>query len=111
MLKIGLTGNYYSGIEDIVAIFKRYKIPVFDADLLIKYLLYNNNDTIMRIKSTFGNSVFNKNILDMSEFKGNGYNENSGVFKFEKLLKLLQTDLIKHYEKFTSNIIPDYISS
>jgi dephospho-CoA kinase len=36
----------------------------------------------------------------MSEFKGNGFTKDNGTFKFEKLLKLLQTDLIKHYEKW-----------
>ena len=49
-IKVGLTGNYLSGLDYVVSIFKRYKIPVFDCDIMIKYLLYNSEEHIEKIR-------------------------------------------------------------
>ena len=53
MLKVGLTGNYFSGIDDISNTYKKLKIPVFEVDLIIKFMLYNNQDTIEKIREEF----------------------------------------------------------
>ena len=99
MLKVGLTGNYFVGIEDVVAIFRRYEIPLFDADLVIKWMLFNSSEHIDRIRSTFGSEVFDEyNILDLSKF--NGIDKHTGNLKFHILLKILEFDVITYYERW-----------
>ena len=95
MLKIGLTGNYYTGLDYIAYIFRRYKVPVFDADLVIKYMIFNSSEHILRIKDVFGEKVFTNNVVDLNQFIGN--DDNTGASKFNVLLKLLEKDLNKYY--------------
>lgn len=95
-LKVGLTGNYLSGVNDVASIFRRYKVPVFDCDLMIKYLIYNSEEHIEAIKETFGDTVFSDGIVDVSKLEG--YDESTGKLKFHVLLKLLEFDLKKFYE-------------
>jgi dephospho-CoA kinase len=98
MLKVGLTGNYCTGLEGIANIFRRYKVPLFDADLVVKYMLYNSTKHIEKIRKEFGDSVFTNNILDVSKFEG--MDNESGFPKFYHLMKLLDLDLITYYERF-----------
>ncbi len=95
-LKVGLTGNYLSGLDNIVKIFRRYKIPVFDCDLMIKYLLYNSEEHIEKIRKIFGEEVFESGVVDLSKFEG--VDNSTGDLKFHVLLKLLEYDINKFYE-------------
>jgi len=92
MLKVGLTGNYCSGLDSIGNIFKKSKIPVFESDLIIKFMFYNNSETIKKIHKEFGKSVFTDNVLDMSAFQDPA--------DFKKLIKLIELDLIRAFEKW-----------
>ncbi len=94
-LKIGLTGNYLSGINDITASFKRYGIPVYDCDLMIKYLLYNSQEHIEKVRELFGEHVFNEGVIDVKKFDGS---DESGELHFNVLLKLLYDDIKGYYE-------------
>ena len=98
MLKIGLTGNYYTGLDYVSSIFRRYKVPVFDADLVIKYMIFNSTEHIMKIRDIFGEKVFTNNVVDLSEFVGS--DSHTGNSRFHVLLKLLEKDLMKYYEKW-----------
>ena len=100
-IKVGLTGNYLSGLDYVVSIFKRYKIPVFDCDIMIKYLLYNSEEHIEKIRDIFGEDVFTDGVVDISKFDGI-YNS-TGDLKFHVLLKLLEYDIIKFYEGWRLN--------
>ena len=42
MIKIGLSGNRYSGKNRVVNIFKQIGVPVFEADVIIKFILQHN---------------------------------------------------------------------
>jgi dephospho-CoA kinase len=68
MLKIGLTGNYYSGQNDVEKIFSKLDVKVFDADLLLKYLLFFSKKHKDEIKSTYGKNIYNLGLLDLSKF-------------------------------------------
>lgn len=91
MFKVGLTGNYFSGLDEVANIFKKYNIPVFEADLIVRFLFYGNSESITKIKDYFGKSVFTNNILDLNQFD---------EANFRKLLSLIELDLIKAYEKW-----------
>ena len=92
MLKVGLTGNYFSGIDDISNTYKKLKIPVFEVDLIIKFMLYNNQDTIEKIREEFGNVVFMNHKIELNAFRGTS--------TFRRLMKVLELDLITTYEKW-----------
>jgi len=92
MLKVGLTGNYCSGVDEIAEIYKNLQIPIFEVDLIIKFMFYNNSESIKKIQKEFGKIVFTNNILDMVAF-----NEPT---KFRRLLKIIELDLIVAYERW-----------
>lgn len=92
MLKVGLTGNYCSGLDDIVSIMRKMGILVYDADLIIKFMIYNNSEVITKIKEQFGKIVFKDNRVDISSFRT--------TEQFNSLIKLIEPELLKSYEKF-----------
>jgi dephospho-CoA kinase len=94
-IKIGLTGNYLSGLDYITAIFKRYKIPVYDCDIIIKYFLYNSEEHIERVRKSIGDKYFKDGVLDISSMSGT---DKSGVSIFYKVLNILKYDIIKAFE-------------
>jgi dephospho-CoA kinase len=91
MYKVGITGSYFSGLNEVVEEYKKINIPIFDADLIFRFLIYNNSETIEKIQKEFGKSVFVKNQLDIYSFEQE---------KFRKLLDLVELDILKSYEKW-----------
>ena len=53
-MKIGVTGNFWSGHRDIIKYFEDKLVPVFDADLLFKFLINYDLPTMKLIKKRFG---------------------------------------------------------
>ena len=92
MLKIGLTGNFYSKYNEVGDIFEEKEMPVYDADLVIKYMLNYSEEYQQKIKSKFGNNIYHAGLLDLNKFDNND--------KFDKLFDIIQFDLIKSYEKW-----------
>jgi dephospho-CoA kinase len=92
MLKVGLTGNYCSGLDKVVLVLRKMGMIVFDADLIIKFLLYNNTEMINKIKAQFGKIVFCDNQVDISSFRT--------PEQFNNLMKLIEPELLRSYEKF-----------
>lgn len=92
MIKVGLTGNFHSGHREIVDYFYESGTPVFDADLIVKYLLNHKYETIQKIKSNFGDNSYSYGLLNLFKFDNNK--------KFEKLLSLIKPDVFSYYEKF-----------
>ena len=39
MIKVGLSGNRYSGKDEICNIFRKLTIPVFEADTVLKFII------------------------------------------------------------------------
>ena len=92
MLKVGLTGNYYSGHNEVADIFEENGMPVFDADLILKFLLNYSPKHIKEIKNKFGESIYNLCLLDMRKFNTN--------IQFNRLIDVVEIDIIRAYEKW-----------
>lgn len=87
--KIGLTGELASGKTYISKIFESRGIPVYNCDNGSKNLLITNLDLIQKIKSEFGNDIYEGNVF--SNLSKIVFAENA-----EDKLKIL-TSLIKPY--------------
>lgn len=92
MIKVGLTGNFYSGQDSISKIFEKNDIAVFDADLILKYLINSSERHIKLIKSKFGEESYFLGLLNLDNF--------NNTEKWNNLIDLLEFDIIKAYEKF-----------
>lgn len=93
MIKVGLTGNRYSGKDVIARIFEQVKVPVFNADAILKFILQYKTDIDSDIKVQLGSSVFlNDGFLDPKKF--------NTTEKFNRLIEVVESDLFKAYDKF-----------
>lgn len=95
MYKIGLSGNFYSGYDQISRMFQSQGILVFDADTILRFMVNYSPKHIKLIKQSFGDSIYNFGLLDMKLLQSNK--------DFDKVLDILQTDLMKAYEKWRIN--------
>ena len=70
MIKVGLTGNRYSGKDVCSKIFQQIDVPVFNADIVLKFILNYNYEINYKIRNAFGD-VFSLNgdLLDINKFK------------------------------------------
>jgi dephospho-CoA kinase len=63
MLKVGLTGGIGSGKSTVADLFSDLGIPIYNSDERAKWLLNNNGSLQAKIKSEFGDDVYEKGIL------------------------------------------------
>lgn len=93
MIKVGLSGNRFSGKDTISQIFRSVSIPVFDADVIVKFILNYNYDIIGDITDKLGSDYILKDYrLDLNLIGRNN--------KFGEVLKLIEEDIFKAYQKF-----------
>jgi len=92
MYKVGLTGNFYSGYNEVAEIFEAKGVPVFDADVVLKFMLNYSEKHVRKIKEKFGNDIYKMCLLDTKMLNTNK--------DFDKLLDVVELDLIKSYEKW-----------
>jgi dephospho-CoA kinase len=95
MLKIGLTGNHYSGQYEVSHLFDDLDVPIFDANLITKFILNYSPQHINKIKKSFGDDIYEMGVLNLKKFDTNK--------DVDKLLNMIQFDLLKAYEKFRLN--------
>lgn len=94
MICVGLSGNRYSGKDRVAKLFKQISIPVFDADVVLKFILNYNyelqNDVIQKI----GYDYFDNNgKLDPEKVKND--------LIFDKVIDSVEDDLLKAYKRFS----------
>jgi len=62
MIKVGLSGNRYSGKNEVCDIFRKISIPVFEADTVLKFIINNdssvNNQIISKLKPLYGKFAY-----------------------------------------------------
>lgn len=92
MLKVGLTGNFHSGQNKVAKIFEKIGVKVFDADLILKYLINYSVEHIDLIKTHLGSSTYSLGLLNFHRFNSNK--------DWNNLIDLLEFDILKSYEKF-----------
>ena len=92
MIKIGLTGNRYSGKDTISNLFKKISIPVFDADVILKFLI-NHNFELHKISRRIDKSFFLKNGQDLDITKMNGP-------ILDEIINVVEPELIKAYDNY-----------
>jgi dephospho-CoA kinase len=91
MIKVGLTGNICSGYDTVASLFKGAGVPVFDADIAIKFLLNYREDITRDIKIQFGD-VYHRGAINPNKF--------ANTEKFNRLLKVVELELLKIYESW-----------
>lgn len=91
MIKVGLSGNKYSGKTAISKMFKQIGIPVFDADIVLKFIIGHSPETNKIIKDKIGNHIFKNGDIDSKCVSDSDFMEILSYAKFE---------LIKAYDSF-----------
>lgn len=94
MIKIGLSGNRYSGKSVISRIFKQIGIPVFDADTVLKFILSHEISVINRIKKDVGSHIFESFDINTKLIRDKD--------TFDKIINCAEHELMKAYEKFNN---------
>lgn len=93
MIKVGLTGNRYSGKDRIARLFSQISIPVFHADIVLKFILQYNLDIDKEIKIQLGQNIYDMSgHLDPQKF--------NTTEKFNRLIDIVEPELFKAYERF-----------
>jgi dephospho-CoA kinase len=94
MIHIGLSGNRYSGKDTISKLFQQIGIPVFNADVVLRFILSHNyeiqNDIIQSIGYKHFNSAGKLSPLTITDEK-----------TFNRVIDLVEKDLFDHYYKFS----------
>jgi dephospho-CoA kinase len=91
-MKIALTGNYYSGQYEVSFLLRDKNVPVFDADVVLKYILNFSPKHMNKISTVFGEDYYNYGLLRLNLFKK--------TKDWDKLLDVVEYDLLQCYEKF-----------
>lgn len=92
MLKIGLSGNRYSGKNRVSTLFKQISVPVFEADVILKFILQHNYELQAEISDKVGRQYFKNGLLNEEKIKSDG--------KFQQILDIVKPDLMLAWRKF-----------
>lgn len=91
MIKVGLSGNRYSGKTFVSKLFKQIGIPVFNADVILKFILSRDLQTLDLVKNKVGHQVFTLGHIDSSKVTD---------AEFENILQCAKHSLLKAYDAF-----------
>lgn len=91
MIKVGLSGNRYSGKTSVGKLFRQIGIPVFDADVVLKFIISRDLETISQIKSKVGEHIFKNGELSSKYITDS---------EFDKILECASFQIMKAYENF-----------
>lgn len=93
--RIGLTGGIGSGKTFVSDVFKKLKIPVFNADDAAKRCMVDNERLQQEIQNFFGDKVYNNGALQNKVLAEIVFNDEQ---KLEKLNKLVHPVVKKSFE-------------
>jgi dephospho-CoA kinase len=93
IIKIGLTGNRFSGKNHVADMFRKFSIPIFEADVVLRFILnydYDiNKDIRDKLSSMYGTSP---SFIDITKFKSKE--------DIDMILDVAEYNLFKAYEEF-----------
>jgi dephospho-CoA kinase len=92
MVKIGLSGNRFSGKNRVSNLFKQVGVPVFEADVILKFILQHNYELQAEISDRVGRLYFKDGLLNEQKVKADGV--------FTKILDIIKLDLMKAWHRF-----------
>lgn len=92
MIRVGLTGTRYSGKDTISNLFRQIKVPVFNADIILKFILKYEFEILDKIGDTIGDEFFKNGKLIPNEVLENE--------KFNDVLKVVKPYIFEAYSKF-----------
>lgn len=94
MIKIGLTGNRYSGKDTVSRLFEQIRIPVFNADVVLKFILNFDINVNKDILDNYGEYIFTgpDSMIDPKKIRSQK--------DFDRLVAFADFELKRAYEKF-----------
>lgn len=92
MIKIGLSGNRYSGKNRVSNLFKQIGVPVFEADVILKFILNHNYELQAEISDRIGRVYFKDGKLNEEKVKVDGI--------FSKVLEVVEPELYRAWERY-----------
>lgn len=92
MIKVGLSGNRYSGKDRVANLFKQISIPIFEADTILRFILNYNYELLGEIRQELGNDIFLTTSLDFRNIKDPKI--------FDKVLNMVEPDIFRAYNSF-----------
>lgn len=93
MITVGLSGNRYSGKDRVAKLFSQISIPVFHADIVLKFIINYNYELQNDIVQAIGYEYFTiDGKLDMTKVKDEK--------TFNKIIDLVEGDLFDAYNRF-----------
>ena len=92
MIKIGLSGNRYSGKNRVSNLFKQIGVPVFEADVILKFILNHNYELQAEISDRIGRVYFKDGKLNEEKVKVDG--------TFSKVLEVVEPELYRAWERY-----------
>ncbi|MFW5425718.1 MAG: dephospho-CoA kinase [Methylophagaceae bacterium] len=110
MLKIGLTGGIASGKSTVCALFKRYEVPIIDADTIARQLVESNEDAYAEIIQNFGQSILQKNkAINRKKLRQIIFSDPTAKQVLENILhpKIRQQLILKSQQQYSSYVILD----
>ena len=93
MIKVGLSGNRYSGTNQICDVFRKLTIPVFEADIVLKFIINHDITVSSDIRSKLKHLHNNAGYIDPRLIKTKK--------EAEIVLESAQHELMSAYDKFS----------
>ena len=94
MIKIGLTGSRYSGKDTVAKMFEQIRVPVFNADIILKFILNFDINVNKDILDNYGEYIFTgpESMIDPKKIRSKK--------DFDKLVNFAEFELKRAYERF-----------
>lgn len=102
MKKFAITGTIGSGKSTVSILFKRFQIPVFDADGYSKLCLMDNHPAAIKIKEVFGEAVLNENgYLDRKKIANVVFNNEKARQRLNAIVHpFVKEGLLNFFERY-----------
>jgi dephospho-CoA kinase len=93
MISVGLSGNRYSGKDRVSKLFSQISVPVFHADIVLRFIINYNYELQNDIVQSIGYDYFTiDGKLDTNKIKDESV--------FNKVIDIVESDLFEAYKRF-----------
>lgn len=92
-LEVGITGNRYSGVDTISNLYDKLGVPIFYADVVIKFLLNKNYEIIEEIRNFLPEYFSDDYVIDYKKITKDN--------KFQTILNIIEPELFRAYSNFS----------